>query len=183
MVNEYNIGAENQGIAEDEMHAVVGNLIDITPSAALSGPQFEGFDIAAVGMGWHHFDNPTLAAKRLAERLKIGGVLLIIDFLPFAAPGHSHGHSHSHSHSHKSESQDHHHDHINAKGKESDEKPHPASHTITHLGFSEDDTRKMFEEAGVGGSFEYVTLGKGVVFTTNGDEMKRSVFMARGRKV
>lgn len=178
MVKEYNVGAKNQGISEDEMYAVVGNLIDPTPSTALSGPQFEGFDIAAVGMGWHHFDDPPLAAKRLAERLKVGGVLLIIDFLPHAGPGHTHGHNHSHEHGSEGN-----HDHAKDKGNESIEIPHSASHTVTHLGFSEDDTRKMFEEAGVGGGFEYVRLGKGLVFTNQGQEMKRSVFMARGRKI
>jgi len=180
MVNEYNLGAKNQGITEDEMHAVVGNLIDPTPSTALSGPQYEDFDIAAVGMGWHHFDNPPLAAKRLAARLKIGGVLLIIDFLPHAAPGHSHGASHNH----KTGSEDHlNHSHGKGKGKDEVEVSHAASHTVTHLGFSEDDTRKMFEEAGVGGDFEFITLGKGIVFTNENQEMRRSVFMARGKKI
>jgi len=179
MVNEYNIGATNQGIAEDEMHAYIGNLIDPTPSTALSGPQFESFDIAAVGLGWHHFNDPPLAAKRLAERLKIGGVLLIIDFMPHAAPDHSHDHSHHHKHESKG---DHDHNHGKSNGKDSVEEQNSAAHTVMHLGFSEDKIKNMFEEAGVGGDFEYVILGKGIVFTTSGNELKRSVFMAKGKK-
>lgn len=84
MVHEYNTAARNQGIPESEMHAVQGNLIDAGSlgPATLTGDAFFDFDIAAVGMGFHHFDDPALAAKRLAGRLKKGGVLMIIDFLP-----------------------------------------------------------------------------------------------------
>lgn len=84
MVHEFNTSATNQGIPESEMHAVQGNLLDPEdPSpAALSGKEFFDFDIAVVGLGFHHFDDPGLAAKRLSERLKKGGVLMIVDFLP-----------------------------------------------------------------------------------------------------
>lgn len=150
-MNEYNTGALNQGIPESEMHAVVGNLIspDKTPSASL--PELYDFDIAAVGLGFHHFTDPALAAKRLGERLKVGGTLLIIDFLP-------HGHDHSLNH------------------KEMEERG------VTHMGFSEEDTRTMFEGAGVGEDFEYVVLGKGIVFSKDGTNLRREVFMAKGRK-
>lgn len=153
MVAEYNKIVENQGIPHSEMFAYKGNLIDASdPSpASFSGPEFYNFDIAAVGLGFHHFDDPVLAAKRLAERLKPGGVLLIIDFQP---------HEHVH------------HD-------------HPAAKTVTHMGFSEEDTKKMFENAGVGKDFECVLLGKGIVFTDKANEQKtvtRKVFMARGER-
>ncbi|KAF4626384.1 hypothetical protein G7Y89_g11772 [Cudoniella acicularis] len=155
MVAEYNKSVSNQGIPSSEMFAQAGNLIDADePSpAALSGPEFHNFDIAVVGLGFHHFDNPTLASKRLAERLKPGGVLLIVDFLP---------HEHFH-----------HHD-------------NPAAKTVTHMGFSEEEVKKMFEEAGAGGGFVYVKIGKGVVFANvdgQGHKMERSVFFARGSKL
>lgn len=84
MVKEYNTSARNQGIPETEMVAVQGNLIDANKPnpPELAEKQFYNFDIAAVGLGFHHFDDPGLAAKRLAERLKKGGVLFIVDFLP-----------------------------------------------------------------------------------------------------
>jgi SAM-dependent methyltransferase len=84
MVNEYNTSARNQGIPETEMHAVQGNLLnpeDPNP-ATLAGEEFFGFDIAVVGLGFHHFDDPALATRRLAERLTRGGVLMIVDFVP-----------------------------------------------------------------------------------------------------
>lgn len=70
------------------MRAYQGNLCvpeDPNP-ASLTSPEFYDFDIAAVGLGFHHFDDPKLAARRLAERLKVGGVLMILDFLPHEKP-------------------------------------------------------------------------------------------------
>jgi SAM-dependent methyltransferase len=163
MVNEYNTSALNQGIPPSEMHATLGNLLDLaTPNPpSISGPEFYDFDIAAVGLGFHHFDDPALAAKRLAERLKKGGVLMIVDFMPHQ---HFHGHDDGHGHGH--------HD-------------HPAAKTVMHMGFSEEQVKRAFEEAGVGGKFEFVVLGKGIVFEDKGKETKveRSVFMARGSKL
>lgn len=74
------------------MHAYVGDLTaaDEPAPPALAGPQFFGFDVAAVGLGFHHFDDPELAARRLAARLRPGGVLLILDFLPHGAMEHAH---------------------------------------------------------------------------------------------
>lgn len=84
MVNEYNLSASNQGIPPSEMQAYVGNVLNPSnPSPPeLQGSEFWNFDIAVVGLGFHHFDDPYLAAKRLSERLKKGGTLMIVDFLP-----------------------------------------------------------------------------------------------------
>ncbi|KAH7418096.1 S-adenosyl-L-methionine-dependent methyltransferase [Cadophora sp. MPI-SDFR-AT-0126] len=155
MVKEYNTSARNQGISEAEMLAVQGNLIDAnSPNPpALAGKEFYDFEIAAVGLGFHHFDDPALAAKRLAERLKKGGVLFIVDFLP--------------------------HKHLPAD----DEHGHKAAKTITHMGFSQETVKKMFEDAGVGASFDYKVIGKGVVFEGGGNKMERSVFFAKGAKL
>ena len=70
------------------MHAYQGNLCvpsDPTP-ASFTAPEFSGFDVAAVGLGFHHFDDPALAAQRLAGRLKTGGVLVILDFFTHEKP-------------------------------------------------------------------------------------------------
>ncbi|KAF5615352.1 2-heptaprenyl naphthoquinone [Fusarium sp. NRRL 52700] len=63
--------------------AYQGNLADPEdPSpTAFANSKFFGFDVAGVGLGFHHFDKPDLASKQLAERLNPGGVLFIIDFV------------------------------------------------------------------------------------------------------
>ena len=70
------------------MHAYQGNICmpDDPSPTAFSSPEFFNFDIAAVGLGFHHFDDPELAACRLVERLRPGGVLVILDFLPHGSP-------------------------------------------------------------------------------------------------
>ena len=66
--------------------AIVGNLLtdedeDAPPALELNGPEFHNFDIVAVGGGLHHFPDPAKAISRLAERLNVGGVLVIFDFM------------------------------------------------------------------------------------------------------
>ena len=165
MVNEYNTACRNQGISGTEMFATVGDLIDVSDlnPAALSRPEFFNFDIAVVGLGFHHFGDPNLAATKLAERLRKGGVLMIVDFLP-----HEH---HGHRHHHEQEN-------TPPEGK------YEVMNTVTHMGFSEDEVKKIFEVAGVGTGFEYVKIGKGIVFGGKGagGSIERSVFMARGSK-
>ncbi|EXJ79807.1 hypothetical protein A1O3_08092 [Capronia epimyces CBS 606.96] len=71
-------------------HAVVGNLLspsDPSPQN-LSSPEFFEFDLVVVGMAFHHFPNIPLATRRLVERLRPGGVFLIIDFVTFAMENH-----------------------------------------------------------------------------------------------
>jgi len=190
MVNEYNTSARNQGIPENEMFATLGNLLDASSPLpeSLSGPEFFNFDIAAVGLGFQHFYDPALAAKRLSERLKKGGVLMIVDFLPHG-DGHGHdGHKHEHGHGHgHGNGHGHCHEKVEGDGKEGEptegDWKAKARPTIAHMGFSEEEVKSMFEGAGVGGGFEYVSLGKGVVFGGEVGRVERSVFMARGSKL
>lgn len=132
--------------------------------AAFRDPKFFDFEMACVGMGFHHFDDPSLAAKRLVSRLKPGGVLMILDFLPHGvhpdADGHQHGHSDRH------------------KDKE-DEDQEKALKTVTHHGFSEERIRDIFAAAGAGQDFAIEKLGSVTMGMRHG---KRDLFMARGTK-
>lgn len=56
-------------------------MTDEEPSVELNSPELHNFDIAAVGGGLHHFPDPAKAIGRLAQRLRSGGVLLIVDFV------------------------------------------------------------------------------------------------------
>lgn len=78
------------------MHAYPGNLLDPSDPApaTLSPASFHSFDVAAVGLGFHHFGDPDLAARQLASRLRPGGVLFIVDFLPHG-PGHGDAPAHA----------------------------------------------------------------------------------------
>lgn len=185
MVTEYNTVALNQGISDEEIQAVVGDFINPEEKAGdeFSGPEWWDFDVAAVGMGFHHFTDPALATARLAERLRIGGVLFIVDFLPHAPFGgdqvHGHGHTHAHRH-HGHQKHDHGHGEKSADGDDS--KIKNAAHTVTHFGFTEEDIKKYFKGAGVGKDFKYMVLGKGIVFNNDQGEQRRRLFMARGTK-
>ncbi|KAH0564974.1 hypothetical protein GP486_001637 [Trichoglossum hirsutum] len=155
MVHEYNTRASNQGLSPQEMSAICGDLLAHTPSSSLATKEYFNFDLAVVGLGFHHFTDPLLAAKRLVERLKPAtGILLVIDFMPHApvAPIH-HGQHPSHG----------------------------VEHVIAHHGFAEEVTKKIFEEAGCV-DIDVVILGKG--FTMGEGEVKheRSIFLARGRR-
>ncbi|KAI9670867.1 MAG: hypothetical protein M1817_003752 [Caeruleum heppii] len=112
------------------MSATVGDLLSPTPSPSIAGPEFYDFDLAAVGLGFHHFEDPDLAARRLVQRLKPGtGVLLITDFLPYAPTGAS-----THAHHHEGHGDD-----PGTKGVE---------HTVAHHGFARERIEHMFQKAG-----------------------------------
>ncbi|KAK1993905.1 methyltransferase domain-containing protein [Colletotrichum falcatum] len=92
MVAVYNARAENQGLSTDEMRAYQGDLTDPSDPdpAAFSASfdpsgRFRDFDVAGVGLGFHHFSDPELSARRIVERLRPGGVFFILDFLPHGA--------------------------------------------------------------------------------------------------
>ncbi|KAF4336988.1 2-heptaprenyl naphthoquinone [Fusarium beomiforme] len=127
MVRVYNAQAQSQGSSR---RAYQGNLADPKgPSpTAFADSKFFGFDVAGVGLGFHHFDKPDLASKKLAERLNPRGVLFIIDFV-----------------AHKIDPKD------------------AALRGITHHGFTEEEIKTMFEDAGLT-DFAYQELPEPITF-------------------
>lgn len=152
------------------MLAYHGNIcapIDENPEAFRDSTKFFDFDVVCVGLGFHHFDDPGLAAKRLVQRLRSGGVLVIIDFLPHG-PHHQDNNDGQHGHSH---------DHQGS----ADSAPtvQKAMKTVTHHGFSEESIKQIFVEAGAGRHFAIDVMGEVTMGTHMG---KRTLFMARGTK-
>ncbi|KAI0600712.1 S-adenosyl-L-methionine-dependent methyltransferase [Biscogniauxia sp. FL1348] len=149
MVAAYNARAQNQGLSPSEMHAIQGDLLSpSSPSLSSSLSSLtEPFHIAAVGAGFHHFADPGLAARRLAERLCPGGVLLVIDFLD----------SRTGNHGEEEEVEE-----EVEVGHHGDDQG--GAHTVMHhRGFTEAQVRDMFEAAGAGGGFALEVVGRGFV--------------------
>ncbi|KAI9791360.1 MAG: hypothetical protein M1835_000377 [Candelina submexicana] len=149
MVREYNTRAANLGFPPTEMFATTGNLLDPSgPSANLLGPDLYNFDLAVVGMGFHHLEHPALATKRLVERLKPAeGVILIIDCLPHSM----------------------------------EDLPSEFRPIIANHGFSKEDMKTLFKEAGCD-DFGFVVFEEPIKMGDDG-KIERRGFMARARRV
>jgi SAM-dependent methyltransferase len=167
MVNEYNARAARQGFSPTQMSATHGDLLGREkPSPSVSGPDFYDFDLAVVDLGFRHFEDPALAAKRLVERLKPGkGVLLIVDFVRHAHGKHGGAHAAAH----------------HGGGEDGEKLMGAATHTIAHHGFAREEIEGMLRGAGCV-DMEYVVLEEPLRL---GDEMEgqeRTAFMIRGRR-
>lgn len=87
MVAEYNerfssTGSDlTTGKPKLNAQAFNANLFDPAgPPDSVSDAKFFDFDLAAVGFGFHHFENLPVVTQRLVDRLAPGGVLMILDF-------------------------------------------------------------------------------------------------------
>lgn len=155
MVAAYNERASSLDLPSSKtMHAIQGDLVSSPPSPSTTAPEFYNFDLAAVGMGFHHFSDPALAAKRLVERLKPGtGVLLITDFLSGFLPD---GHAHAH-----------------------DPGVAEVMRTVAHNGFSTEEMSRIFTAAGCV-DVDVVVMEEPVPMGNIAKETK--MFLARGRR-
>lgn len=129
MVGRFNeLAATSEIPSVRQARAVEGDLLTDRESwpVGLDGPELYGFDVAAVGVGLHHFDDPAKAIGRLAQRLRVGGVLLIVDFLEEEDDGDGDDAGHG-------------------------RLPTGAEHTIRKHGFSEKEMKGMVESHGLGG--------------------------------
>ncbi|KEQ59558.1 S-adenosyl-L-methionine-dependent methyltransferase [Aureobasidium melanogenum CBS 110374] len=141
------------------------------PDPCLQGPEFYDFDVAGVALGFHHFNNPGLCISNLAKRLKKGGVLFIVDWLPKDVKPEDHiGHQHAHPTS------------SDTKEGNDTEEWKKMQKTIKTNGFTEEDMRTFFEGAGFQ-DFGFVVLEESFVLQMNGKEVKKTGFIAKGRKV
>jgi SAM-dependent methyltransferase len=200
MVSTFNQRTSDAGLSQSTVHAVHGNLFDkAEPSPAdFSGPEWQNFDIATVGFGFHHFEDVTHSARMLKERLRPGGVLVINDFLEggdvkadeegkpiegsegnHAVHNHGHGHGHEHSHGH-----DHGHSHEKKYADlndTSDEFRSKMSASVVVPHFTVDGVRKFFTEAGFV-DVDVITMEEKSYMEFAGKKLWRTILFARGRR-
>ena len=138
MLAKYRDTAADLGLDESRMLAVQGDLLAPTVEPTrppLRDEDLQGFDLVAISMALHHIEDIQLATRRLAERLRPGGVLLIVDGATRESK----------------EQMDppaiHHH----GQGQEQ-RLEHPTAHTISHDSFSQPQIFSLFDQAGCGDS-------------------------------
>ena len=110
-------------------------LTETEPARPSDEEHLTGFDLVAICMALHHIEDVELATRRLAERLRPGGVLLVVDWADMSGGGSVAVHDGAVEHRHR-------HDgaplHAHAA----------AAHTVAHASFSEARMAGLFEQAG-----------------------------------
>ncbi|KAF2737523.1 S-adenosyl-L-methionine-dependent methyltransferase [Polyplosphaeria fusca] len=198
MVASYNARARAANLPPSAINAIVGDIFskDAPPAPEISTPEYHNFDLAAVGFGFHHFEDVVHAARCLKERLRPGGVLLITDFLQGGdlkaaedgsmiegsegdwAPGHQHhGHGHGHGHGH--------HKHEEEKTETSDD---PATvhrekmnASIMIPSFTIENVKRFFEGAGFV-DVDVILMPERAYMAFGGNKIWRTVLLAKGRR-
>lgn len=172
MVESYNKAARLQGLSKQEMYATQGDLGSPTSPSThpeLHSENFHGFHVIAISMALHHIENPQELLKRLVERLRDGGAIIVIDWVPgIGEPKQEPASEDASTVTH------------DQSGHGSGHGTHRAAHTVAHVGFDKNEMRKLLGEAGCS-EVDYVLhpqLSK--VPPEIGD--KKQLFFARGRK-
>ncbi|KAL4787206.1 S-adenosyl-L-methionine-dependent methyltransferase [Aspergillus varians] len=151
MIDEFNKNVREEG-RSDTVVGVKADILSGPTPAEVSGPEYFDFDVVVVSMALHHFEHPEQALKRLSERLKKGGVMMIVDLIP-----------------------EHHDDHgLHQMGA--------VVETISKHGFSLEEMQAMYEDAGVKTGFKHQVVEAPLVFNKNGKTFEKTVFIARGQK-
>ena len=160
MVDKFNIEAREAGMTEAQIRAVRGDLL-APIEGQLESQEFYDFDLAVMSMALHHVEEPKIMIAKLVERLRPGGAVVIIDWIPSGrTPPDSHG-------SHADEKKDGH-------GQ------HAGSHTISFDGFSKGEMHKIFCGAGCSNS-DYVLAASPSEFPPDRKGQKQ-LFFAKGTK-
>eukprot|EP01088_Endostelium_zonatum_P014923 TRINITY_DN344_c0_g1_i1.p1 TRINITY_DN344_c0_g1~~TRINITY_DN344_c0_g1_i1.p1 ORF type:complete len:330 (-),score=51.96 TRINITY_DN344_c0_g1_i1:57-1046(-) len=127
MVQVFNQKLSAQGIQKDQAQALCLNILDSNPTQQVKDLRGH-FDVVICLHAFHHFEERVQTAQKLAEFLKSGGALIIVDIqqshlrddqyamdnsqiqidgVTYGQPSshsqsqsHSHGHNHQHEHNH-----------------------------------------------------------------------------------
>ena len=168
MVDKFNIEAREAGMTEARIRAVRGDLL-APIEGQLESQEFYDFDLAVMSMALHHVENPKIMIAKLVERLKPGGTIVIVDWIPS-------GRASSDSDNHNN----HVYDHSQADSKKDEDGQHSGSHTITFDGFSKEQMYNIFREAGCSNN-DYV-LAASPSEVPPDPTGQRQLFFAKGTK-
>jgi len=178
MVSTYTERMTADGITKAS--AVVGNLLAPVATPAATETNYTGFDVAVVGLGFHHFEDSKLTLERLAERVKPRtGVVVILDWLPSDRDPNYEGPKGGHTHHHHG----HGHGHGDAKPQKTDGQDpfKEMRHTIAHDGFDAEMMKELYESAGLV-DFGFEVMADPVVLMLHDTVVKKTPFLARGRR-
>ncbi|KAL7920743.1 S-adenosyl-L-methionine-dependent methyltransferase [Trichoderma austrokoningii] len=139
-VASYNEMTRQSGIPVEQIHAVQGSIPPSLENALLATEDFFDFDLIAISMALHHIEDQAGVLSGLYERLRSGGVLVVIDLAPD---------THSHNYSQDGECGNHGDYHAQHKAQ--------VQHTISnHNGYGLEDMRDLLSKAGlIPESFDY----------------------------
>ena len=175
MIEKYNAVALELGLTETQMHARYGDLMAPTLDPSLLTPDLSNFDLVTICMALHHLEDPPEAVRRLVDRLKPGGILLVIDWatspekyqqqLQRRHEEGSNGSARSHQHQHG-------HDH--GPGR------YPAAHTVAHDSFAKEQMEEALKNTGCEAIDFVLHPRPSVVPMATGRQMQ--LFFARCRK-
>lgn len=169
MIEKYNAAAREQGLSEEQMHAVLGDLMASELEPSLLCKELFDYDLVVICMALHHLEDPQEAVKRLVERLKVGGVLLVIDW---AADGEKYQQQlRKNAESSSEQAAD---DHDHGPGR------YPAAHTVAHDHFAREQVEDAFNKAGCSDIDFVLHPQPSTVPMEVGGQMQ--LFFARGRK-
>ena len=159
-MDKFNSEAHEAGMTEAHIRAVRGDLLAPT-EGRLEGEEFYNFDLAVMSMALHHVKDPNIMIAKLVERLRPGGIVVVIDWIPSGrASSESHGN--------------------HAVDKKHGHGQHASSHTIAFDGFSQEEMHNIFREAGCSNN-DYVLAASPSEVPPDPTRQKQ-LFFAKGTK-
>ena len=156
----YNSEAREAGMTEAQIRAVRGDLL-APIEGQFESEEFYNFDLAVMSMALHHVEDPKIMIAKLVERLRPGGLVVIIDWIPSGRAS--------------SESRGNH-----AVDKKHGHGEHASSHTIAFDGFSQEEMHSFFREAECSNN-DYV-LAASPSEVPRDPTGKKQLFFAKGTK-
>ncbi|KAL4953242.1 S-adenosyl-L-methionine-dependent methyltransferase [Aspergillus filifer] len=157
MVETYNQAAGEMGLPSENMQGYQFDLLSDDNAADIPEYLRQGFDIIVIGMALHHVANPGTLLKKFKEILKPGGAVIVLDMIPGQVPSLA-----------------------ETELEGLDAREVNVLKTIAKKGFTKDELKGMYDDAGLGSGFEYVHIEEEFRFVLFGREVSVRGFICRG---